>query len=182
MFKDKRLELDRLSLVDTESDTELQNDTSRSIPKLEEKGNNNRTVLATRLLQFALIYVKPEWSEQIKNALEKFQYTDVYKNLEKIINFITVLWTYIFYIAKYLCNQLLCLGHILWKRRMIFRNLARRLLWWLTLAKCDDLSLFLLILICLPILFILSLFGLIIAICGKLKDVLHQSGYFMKKI
>ncbi|KAM7357182.1 uncharacterized protein ACRADG_002656 isoform 2-T2 [Cochliomyia hominivorax] len=175
------LELERLSLVDTESDTEFQNYITTSRSTLKEEVDNESTSFAGRLLKLCMMrLLNPEWREKTSINIEKFQKTDCYRKSAECLKFLFIVWTYVLFLTQHLCYRLLTLGHFFWRNRVIFRNLVRRLLWWLTLAKCSDLYLFLLILISSLLLFILSFLGLIITLCGELKDALCQGVYLMK--
>ncbi|XP_037810489.1 uncharacterized protein LOC119602816 [Lucilia sericata] len=182
MFKDKLYEFEHLSLVDTESDTDFPKEpTARS--SFMPKDNNERSTIAWRLLQFSMQqFLKPEMAEKVSDKIENFMESLLYKKLIKWFKFVTLLFSYIFYITLILWKRLSVLSNFFWKRRVVFRNLSRRLLWGLTLAKCSDLCLFILILITIPVLLILSICGLIIALFSGIRNSFHYWSYYMNKI
>ncbi|XP_023291526.2 uncharacterized protein LOC111675059 [Lucilia cuprina] len=182
MFKEKLYELEHLSLVDTESDTDIPKEhTERS--SFMAKHNNERSTIAWRLLQFSMQqFLKPEIREKLSDKIENFMKSSLYKRLLKWWTFLSLIFTYIFYITLILWKHLSVLSNFFWKKRVVFRNLLRRLLWWLTLAKCNDLSLFILILITSPVLLILSVCGLFIALFNGIRNSFHYWSYYMNKI
>lgn len=181
MFKDRGFELERLNLVDTESeDNDFEKEVLNLRARMLVKKQNEDTVL-WRLLQFLLInFLKPDMQEKVTERLELIMQSRGYRKFIKCYQCLACVLMYVLHLMLRVLINLAYLGHIMWKRRLIFRNMVRSLLWWMTLAKCTDLALFALILIGVPVVFLLALIGFIIAFCGCIRDVIQRWSTIIK--
>lgn len=184
MFRDRSLELERLSLVDTESDdNEYEKEViqMRSKMLIQKQNNKEETTIMWRLLQFLLInFLKQDMQEKVNERLELIMRSKGFRNFLKCHQCLACIFKYVLHFAVRVLGKVAYVGHIMWQRRLIFRNMVRSLLWWMTLAKCSDLALFAFTLICVPMVFVLALIGFTIALCGCIKNVMQRWSVVIK--
>lgn len=182
MFKEKESNLSDLDLADTDSDREITKDIERymSTRSVNIKTSETSLSLLWRLFQLCLLqFLSPEKELKVLQFIEQFQQTSLYNSLKFCAKCITVLVTWLFRLITICCNKF---GYFSSCGQKIFRISARRLLWWMTLAKFGDLTLFAFIILCTPLLFSIAILGFIIALCCCLKDLLKRLKNFIKKL
>lgn len=175
MFRERNslVSLEHFSLVETDSESEMKKDM-----ELYKEPNAAKASKETQLwlfMQHCLLYfLKPETVMKITQYVDNFLKSKFYNRLQLFGKYykIALLWTIRVLIV--LCSKLEIITVVLWKLRTFLRNIIRRLLWWLTLAKCGDLTLFSVVLLCTPVLFLIAAMGFFISFYSYLKDYIQR--------
>ncbi|XP_067613557.1 uncharacterized protein [Eurosta solidaginis] len=169
--------LRRLELVETDSDTEYKRELQTYQPQQRSIATYNtwKSQLARLLLHYCDRVIAPKRRKQVTAFTNRLYKRTHYKRISELFCRAAVWLLWLLRIA------LLCLLRITngsfgyWRCCNWLRNSARRLLWWMTLAKCGDAKLFMMILLGIPLLFIVAFVGLFLSIYSAARDYLSNS-------
>lgn len=177
MFKEKvPLELHHLNLIDDSDNESLSNN---ALPSNRVK--SARTALEeNQIWQFLKSYMVHFLSPEVVTKLNLFgeKIYDISRNdcLRKFLTHFYKIFLWLYHVLMIISSKIGCVS--LWKVR--FRNVTRRLLWCMTLAKCEELSLFAFVLFCTPWLFIVAALGFILSLYSTVKLGLQKLVVFIK--
>lgn len=154
-------------LLDTDSDVDYNGDCDIHCRALEYKvtvWEYGRRWTTTRINRM----------EKVANVIAKVQRNFFY---QKFIFLLNILLYLILLILRLGITVVAIIGNWsygLWRSKAFLRNISRKFLWWLTLSTCNDITLFVVILVATPILFMISMVGLIISLYCKMKECLAK--------
>ncbi|XP_017486999.1 PREDICTED: uncharacterized protein LOC108375387 [Rhagoletis zephyria] len=175
MFGSKRLQR-RLELVETDSDTEYK----RELEAYQPPQRNDRSQLA-RLVIYYCDRVVPPSRRKLATAYTSRLYNNTYYQRMREMLYGACCWTlWLLRLVIFSMLRLTNFSYGCWRSCILLRNTARRLLWWMTLAKCGDVKLFFMILLGTPLVFVIAIVGFVLSIYCALRDCLSSSNFFQR--
>ncbi|XP_004519149.1 uncharacterized protein LOC101453551 [Ceratitis capitata] len=158
----------RLELVETDSDTEYK----RELQSYQEPPRSSQTEsqLKRLLVHYGDRLLSLKRRKQVTAYTSRICKSSYYQRTCELLcrSCTWTLWLLrlIFFTLLRFTNS----TYGCWRSCIICRNSARRLLWWMTLAKCGDVKLFVMILLGTPIVFLIAIVGLLLAIYCALRE------------
>lgn len=125
---------------------------------------------------YMLSYMPEVWRERITNVLVTIIESLRNGHLKKGISCVQLFLDWCCKLLQIIFTKIGCIA--LWNIR--FRNATCRIMWWLILAKCQDLIYFTMILMSSSLLFIFSAFGFALSLCAVIKECLQKSRDFIQ--
>lgn len=173
----------RLELVETDSDTEYRRELEAYQPS--QRSNANRSTGIERQLRRLLIYygdrvLSPKRRQQATAFTSRIYKSSYYQRISELL-YRACAWTLwllqlmLFTLLRFTNSSYGC-----WRSCILMRNTARRLLWWMTLAKCGDVKLFVMILLGTPLVFVIAVVGLLLSIYCALREYFSNANFLRR--
>lgn len=173
----------RLELVETDSDTEYRRELEAYQPP--QRSSGNRSTGIERQLRRLFIYygdrvLSPKRRQQATAFTSRIYRSSHYRRISELL-YRACAWTLwllrlmLFTLLRFTNSSYGC-----WRSCILMRNTARRLLWWMTLAKCGDVKLFVMILLGTPLVFVIAVVGLLLSIYCALRECFSNANFLRR--
>uniref|UniRef100_A0A034WNY8 Uncharacterized protein n=1 Tax=Bactrocera dorsalis TaxID=27457 RepID=A0A034WNY8_BACDO len=173
----------RLELVETDSDTEYRRELEAYQPP--QRSNAHQSSGIERQLRRLLIYygdrlLSPKRRQQATAFTSSIYKSSYYQRTSDLL-YRACAWTLwllrlmLFTLLRFSNSSYGC-----WRSCILMRNTARRVLWWMTLAKCGDVKLFVMILIGTPLVFVIGVVGLLLSVYCALRECFSNANFLRR--
>ncbi|XP_011182762.2 uncharacterized protein LOC105212469 [Zeugodacus cucurbitae] len=174
----------RLELVETDSDTEYRRELEAYQPPQRTSVNRSSSGIERQLRRLLIYYgdrvLSPKRRQQATAFTSRIYKSSLY---QRIIELLYRACAWMLWLLRLLLFTLLRFtnsSYGCWRSCILMRNTARRVLWWMTLAKCGDVKLFMMILLGTPLVFVLAAVGLLLSIYCALREYCGNANFLRR--
>ncbi|XP_053955681.1 uncharacterized protein LOC128861517 [Anastrepha ludens] len=166
----------RLELVETDSDTEYK----RELEAYQPQVHSSRSQLARLLIYYCDRVLTPSRRKQTATFTTRLHNSAYYQCMRGLLCRTCAWAIWLLRLMLFSLLQLTNCNYGCWRSCILLRNTARRLLWWMTLAKCGDMKLFFIILLGTPLVFAVAIVGFLLSIYCTFRERLSGSNFLQR--